>query len=566
MKQYKSKRIIILIIDLVAIVVSFFIAFGIRSVALSDNLGVTYGLPMYLLFLACALLLYVVVCLIIPRTFVEKLTVGEVILRTVEYQIVFMAGFMVVFFVLRKADLISRVFVGLFGLFNVLLCCVGRLIYRSYCLKRNQKITEEHLARNEESKTAEDMKAGSESCTSPRHVFIIGSKSIGLYGGFESFVMNLLNQHKDDKQIQYHVACKANGSGFMDIKKLQGVVSVNDDEFTYCNAHCVLIHIPEKLGVAQAVYYDIEALKWACDYIEKNHIVSPIVYILASRIGPFEKKYVERIHDAEGLVYQNPDGHEDLRRKWSLPIRKYWKFSERYAVKNADLVVCDSKNIESYIRDEYSEYNPRTEYISYGSYVSPDKLPEDDSKYKRWLDAHGLTDGNFYISVGRFVEENNFDVMIREFMMSSTKKDFAIITTENSKLSSQLQQKLNYRKDRRIKFVGTVYDAELLAKIRTGAYGYFHGHEVGGTNPSLLESLGYTDLNLLLDVSFNREVAEDAAMYWGKGEGELSRLIDRAEQMSAEEKKQIGERARRRILEAYTWETIGRKYAEIFRN
>ena len=90
------------------------------------------------------------------------------------------------------------------------------------------------------------------------------------------------------------------------------------------------------------------------------------------------------------------------------------------------------------------------------------------------------------------------------------------------------------KKDKRIRFVGTVYDQELLKKIRENAYGYFHGHEVGGTNPSLLEALGSTDLNLLLDVSFNREVALDNALYWNKTDGNLANLIEKADLMPIE--------------------------------
>ena len=52
--------------------------------------------------------------------------------------------------------------------------------------------------------------------------------------------------------------------------------------------------MPENLGAAQAIYYDVKALRWACDYIEKKQIQAPIIYILASRIGPFEgKMFVE---------------------------------------------------------------------------------------------------------------------------------------------------------------------------------------------------------------------------------------------------------------------------------
>ena len=101
-------------------------------------------------------------------------------------------------------------------------------------------------------------------------------------------------------------------------------------------------------------------------------------------------------------------------------------------------------------------------------------------------------------------------------MKSKSKKDFAIITNVSTKFLKELKKKTKFDEDSRIKFVGTVYNQELLMKIRENAYGYFHGHEVGGTNPSLLEALGSTNLNLLLDVGFNREVAEDGALLLDK--------------------------------------------------
>ncbi len=393
-----------------------------------------------------------------------------------------------------------------------------------------------------------------------KHVYIVGSKSIGQYGGYESFVMNLLRHHKDCKYIKYHVACKANGQGHMNIESLPGAKRINENEFTYCSAQCFLISVPEKLGSAQAIYYDLKALKWCCEHIERNHIEEPIVYILASRIGPFEKKYVKRIHNLQGCIWQNPDGWEHARRKWKKIVRRYWKLSEKYAVKNADLVVCDSKHIERYIQEEYSHYHPNTTFIAYGSDVTPSKMSDDDPDFTSWLSNHNLRDGEYYISVGRFVPENNFEIMIREFMKSESDKDFAIITTENPKFAEELQQKLHFRKDKRIKFVGTVYDAELLKKIRENAYGYFHGHEVGGTNPSLLESLGSTKLNLLLDVGFNREVAEDAAFYWNKNEGDLSEVINKADAMDNEQRIAMGEKAKKRISDEYSWEYICDRY------
>ncbi|WP_330691384.1 hypothetical protein [uncultured Acetatifactor sp.] len=145
-------------------------------------------------------------------------------------------------------------------------------------------------------------------------------------------------------------------------------------------------------------------------------------------------------------------------------------------------------------------------------------------------------------------------------MRSKSKKDFAIITNVNDKFLEELESKLHFRADKRIKFVGTVYAQELLKKIRENAYAYFHGHEVGGTNPSLLEALGSTELNLLLDVGFNREVGQEAALYWNKEDGDLANLIDQVDEMDNQQRSEYGLKAKERINSAYSWQLIGEKY------
>lgn len=395
-----------------------------------------------------------------------------------------------------------------------------------------------------------------------QHVFIVGAKSIGQYGGYETFVDKLTEYHQNNKKIKYHIACKANGQGYMDEKKLEKVTRINDSEFIYHNAHCFKLEVPD-IGPAQAIYYDIKALKYCCHYITKNKIKHPIVYILACRIGPFILEYKKIIHDAGGILYVNPDGHEWKRAKWNALICKYWKVSERLMVKYADMLVCDSKNIEHYIHKEYSLYKPKTVYIAYGADLTMSMLKDNNKKYRRWLEKHGLVNGMF-ICIGRFVKENNFEIMIREFMKSSTKKDFVLITNINSKFLNEIRKKTRYDKDPRIKFVGTVYDKELLKKIRENAYAYFHGHEVGGTNPSLLEALASTQLNLLLDVGFNREVAGNAALYWDKTNNSLAKLVDTVDAMTLDEIAIYSERGKKRIEEAYSWQIIADKYQKLF--
>ena len=166
--------------------------------------------------------------------------------------------------------------------------------------------------------------------------------------------------------------------------------------------------------------------------------------------------------------------------------------------------------------------------------------------------------------VGRFVPENNYEIIIREFMKSQTQRDLLIVCNQQGNAYfEELRQQTNFDQDKRIKFVGTVYDQELLKYIRENAFAYFHGHEVGGTNPSLLEALESTKLNLLLDVGFNREVGEDGALYWKKDQ--LASVIDQAEQLDEQAIEELNQKSSKRIAEAFTWEKIVTDYEKVFK-
>lgn len=377
-----------------------------------------------------------------------------------------------------------------------------------------------------------------------KNVFIIGSKGVPAnYGGFETFVDELVSRQKDDN-IKYHVSCLSNDS----------------KEFQYKTAHCFNVNVPN-IGPAKAVYYDIAALRYCIKYIKKNNLGDSIVYILACRIGPFVGKYVNQLHSMKCKVYVNPDGHEWKRAKWNCFIRKYWKLSEKLMVKHADLLICDSKNIEQYIQNDYKQYNPKTTFIAYGADTSKSVLKDDDEKLLNWYKDKDVMPKGYYLVVGRFVPENNYETMIKEFMKSDTKKDFVLITNvEKNKFYEELKKQTHFDQDSRIKFVGTVYDQQLLKKIRENAYGYLHGHEVGGTNPSLLEALATTDLNLLLDVGFNKEVGEYGAVYWSKNNGDLANLINKLELINEKKLVKLSNNAKKRINEHYSWDLIIRKY------
>ena len=385
-------------------------------------------------------------------------------------------------------------------------------------------------------------------------VYIIGSKGIpAKYGGFETFVEKL-TEYQKDSNIQYYVACMRENSAKS---------GITEDRFEHNGAICFNVDVPN-IGPARAIAYDIAAVNKAIELAKENKDEAPIFYILACRIGPFISRIKRKIRAIGGTLLVNPDGHEWLRAKWSMPVRKYWKFSEKLMVKHADLLVCDSKNIEQYIQEDYKQYQPETTYIAYGTDTAPSNLKAEDTKVRNWYQEKGVSENGYYLVVGRFVPENNYEVMIREFIKSKSKKDFVLITNvEQNKFYDQLLQDTGFDKDPRIKFVGTVYDQELLKYIRENAFAYFHGHEVGGTNPSLLEALASTKLNLLLDVGFNREVGEQSAIYWKKDE--LSQVIEKVEQFDAKMIDELDRQSNQRIADAFTWEKIVTDYEKLFK-
>ena len=379
-----------------------------------------------------------------------------------------------------------------------------------------------------------------------QHVFIIGSRGLpAQYGGFETFVDQLVS-HQVSPDIQYHVACLSNDQAYQ--------------HFDYKGVDCFTIKAP-KLGPARVIAYDMMAINYALKIIKKQGIKKPIFYVLGNTIGAFVAPFARKIYKMGGKFYINPDGLEWKRAKWAKPIQAYLKYSEKVMTRHADLVISDNPGIESYIKEAYPW--SKTTYIAYGTDLSPTNLTSQDRKVRELYHKWQTQEKNYYLILGRFVPENNYESAIREFMASSTKRDLVIICNhESNPYFEELRARTGFDQDPRVKFVGTVYDQDLLKYIRKEAFAYIHGHEVGGTNPGLLEALAQTDLNLVLGVSFNQTVAKDTAHYWTKENGNLAHLINQVD--SLEDVSEWGQRAKANMKQNFTWEKIVGEYEELF--
>lgn len=378
-----------------------------------------------------------------------------------------------------------------------------------------------------------------------KHIFIIGSRGLPVgYSGYETFILKLTEYSKNMTDIKYHIACRGEGK--------------NGSE--YNNASRFYIKTMN-IGNAKAIPYDIFAFLYSLKEVKENNYENAWIYILACRIGPFMAPLVAKAHSLGINVAVNPDGHEWMRGKWNQFIKKYWKYSEKLMVKHSDLMICDSIEMKRYINEEYKEFKPSTTYLSYGAdsiidYCSADKISQ-------WYSKNDIRPYEYYLIVGRFIPENNYDIIINEFMKSKSPKDLVIITDiqENSFLT-KLKDETNYESDKRIKFVGTVFDRPLINTIRKQAFLYFHGHEVGGTNPSLLEAMACGCVICALDVGFSREVLGESGIYFSKEEGNLSGIIDNILENNSFDELRTANQQTARIK--YDWKKIATSYRQLW--
>lgn len=379
-------------------------------------------------------------------------------------------------------------------------------------------------------------------------IFIIGARGYHAnYGGWETFVSNLVDQYNDKNAVFYVSELTDNKEDDKKIKKINN------------NLYLISIYVKE-IGSPKMFFYTMKAYTYTLKYIKQENLKGTYIYILGLKLGPllwFNKRFRKK-QNIKILV--NPDGLEHRRSKWNKIIQICFLLSEWSMINHCDTIVCDALGIQEYINKKYKRAKNKTVYIAYGA------KKEDISNIneEEILEEYNLKKDNYCLMVGRCVPENNYELVIKDFMDSKIKKDLIIITNLNSSnYYQELTEKTNCNNDKRIHFINGVYDQKKLAIIRKNAYLYIHGHSVGGTNPSLIEALSLTDLNILYDVCFNHDIGNNTCLYF-KEKNTLTKLLDNQKVLD-KNKKTLGPQAKKLIKDNFTWEKIVEQYKKIFK-
>lgn len=378
-----------------------------------------------------------------------------------------------------------------------------------------------------------------------KHVFILGSRGYHEnYGGWETFVTNLVDNYNDSNTLFYI-------SKITD--KDESIISINN------NIKVIPIKI-KNTGSFNMFLYSVKSIDATIKYIKDNNIESSYVYILGLKALNYLSLKRNKLKKLGCTIIVNPDGLEFKRSKWGKVAKSFFLLSERFMLNSSDIIICDSLGIKDYVDEKYPRLNNRTIYIAYGSNTFDFK----SIKESEVLNEYDLKKDNYCLMVGRCVPENNYELVIKEFMKSNIKKDLVIISNlDSSNYYNELVNKTDCDSDSRIRFINGVYDQNKLAVIRKNAYLYIHGHSVGGTNPSLIEALSLTDLNILYDVNFNRYAGENSCLYF-KEDNSLTKLLNNKTMLDSV-RKEKGKLSKDIVKNNFTWDIIVDKYKEIFK-
>ncbi|SRR5579871_398682 len=304
----------------------------------------------------------------------------------------------------------------------------------------------------------------------------------------------------------------------------------------YDGVHIIHCYDPEsKIGTAGQFVYDLNCL---LDARKRN-------FDIILMFGYTSNAIWGRLYPPKSIIITNMDGLEWKREKYSRPIRVYLKHAEKLAVRFSDFHIADSLAIQKYLA---AKYNIEPAYIPYGAdlYGHDEKIS--GGEYPR-------NNGNGFLLMARMEPENNVETILTGFHQSYSRKKFTVIGDIQNRFGKYLTNK--FKNDLRIEFSGAVFDKQKVNNYLAQAYIYFHGHSVGGTNPSLLQAMANKTLIASHSNPFNAAILENDALYFSNA-NDVQFIIDNT-QIGEKEETMIRNNLKK-IQHEFNWNAIADRY------
>ncbi|MDF1837058.1 MAG: DUF1972 domain-containing protein [Planctomycetota bacterium] len=360
----------------------------------------------------------------------------------------------------------------------------------------------------------------------PMRIAILGSRGIpARYGGFETFAEEIALR-LSAQGAEVTVFCEATKGG---------------RSMRLGRVRLEYVRVPGR-GPLGRMLYEVGSLFRA----RKGY---DVVYMLG--YGSSFACWIPRLFGRR--VWINMDGLEWRRSKWGWFARTWLKAMEGIACKAAHRLVFDNQALADEVQ---TRRNPSAS-ISVLAYGAPlvVKAPSVEP-----LRALGLEAGRYHLMVCRFEPENHVLEIVRA--AANRTGGAPLIVVSNTSQNNAWQKRVMAQACPLVRFLGPVYDPEVLRSLRFHSQLYLHGHSVGGTNPSLLEAMGCGNYILAHDNPFNREVLESMGRYF-VDEEDLGQQLHAAEQAPERQRRMIGDGARDRAMNHYSWDRVAKGYHEL---
>ncbi len=355
-------------------------------------------------------------------------------------------------------------------------------------------------------------------------IAILGTRGVpNHHGGFEQFA-EFFSVYLQSKGIDTHVYC----SSLHPFK-----------EETYNGVKRIVCYDPEnKIGTAGQFIYDLNCI---LDARKKKFDVILQLGYTSSSIWHF-------LMPKKALIITNMDGLEWKRTKYNKLVQYFLQKAEALAANKSDYLISDSIGIQEYIE---KKYNKKSEFIAYGAeiFTSPNFL-----KIKHLVEIPFEYD----LLIARMEPENNIETILKGYIKGVTNRKLYLIGNQfGTKFGKQLVEK--YGNNEKIIFLGAIYDLEILNNLRYFSNLYFHGHSVGGTNPSLLEAMASNCCIVAHNNVFNKTVLNSDAFYFTdhKDISDLLTLKKEENKIQLMIKNNL-----QKIEKKYNWEIINNSYQQ----
>ncbi|WP_158797192.1 DUF1972 domain-containing protein [Pedobacter sp. L105] len=299
--------------------------------------------------------------------------------------------------------------------------------------------------------------------------------------------------------------------------------------------HC---YDPEYLiGTAGQFVYDLNCLLDARK--RKYDVILLMGYTSSSVWG--------KLYPQNSAIITNMDGLEWKRSKYSKPVQAFLKYAEKLAVKHSQYYVADSMVIQSYLKDKYKI---DSKYIPYGADLFSENEREQFTKSE-------ILKEDYFLLMARMEPENNIETILEGFNQSTSERKFKVLGDTGNRFGKYITHK--FKNDDRIQFKGSIFDNAKVRSLQNNSYLYFHGHSVGGTNPSLLEAMASEALIAAHNNPFNKSVLHTDAFYFNNA-NEVKNIVETVKRMETE--KNMVNNNLYKIKNQFNWETIVDQYEE----